>query len=114
MHSTYACRWIKYLWAMRQGPLPPPPPPSAPPAPPPLPPHCPMPRWWPPRPTLSPAPPPQSYAARHQVATPTNIVDMGCSTGISTRWLSQEYPKANIQGLDLSTYFLAVAEMEER
>jgi len=39
---------------------------------------------------------------------------VGCSTGMSTRWLAREFPEACITGLDLSPYFLAVAELEQR
>lgn len=39
---------------------------------------------------------------------------MGCSTGLSTRWLAAQFPAAQVTGLDLSPYFLAVAELERR
>mmetsp|Transcript_8157 Transcript_8157/g.12508 ORF Transcript_8157/g.12508 Transcript_8157/m.12508 type:complete len:410 (+) Transcript_8157:60-1289(+) len=39
------------------------------------------------------------------------IVDLGCSTGLSTRRLGEQYPQAsNIIGLDLSPYFVKVAQ----
>ncbi|KAJ9509021.1 hypothetical protein QJQ45_001513 [Haematococcus lacustris] len=56
----------------------------------------------------------KAYCRQHGVAAPAHIVDMGCSTGMSSRWLAQQYPKAQVLGLDLSPYFLAVAEREER
>ena len=62
-------------------------------------------------------PPPtclQAYSAQHGLATPKTIVDVGCSTGMSTRWLADKLPQADILGLDLSPYFLAIAEWEER
>ncbi|MCL1467965.1 class I SAM-dependent methyltransferase [Argonema galeatum] len=40
---------------------------------------------------------------------PQNILDIGCSVGMSTFALQDTYPQAKITGLDLSPYFLAVA-----
>ncbi len=54
----------------------------------------------------------QSY---HQVLRqsfdqePAQILDIGCSVGMSTFALQDCYPSAQITGLDLSPYFLAVA-----
>jgi trans-aconitate methyltransferase len=56
----------------------------------------------------------ESYLAKHGIAAPSVIVDVGCSTGISSRWLAGIYTEASITGIDLSPYFLAVAEWEER
>ncbi|QLE58255.1 class I SAM-dependent methyltransferase [Nostoc sp. TCL26-01] len=41
---------------------------------------------------------------------PQAIVDVGCSVGLSTFALQQVYPDAQVTGLDLSPYFLAVAK----
>lgn len=41
--------------------------------------------------------------------TPQNILDIGCSVGLSTFALQEVYPQSQITGLDLSPYFLAVA-----
>ena len=41
---------------------------------------------------------------------PRDILDVGCSVGMSTFALQELYPEANITGLDLSPYFLAVAQ----
>jgi ubiquinone/menaquinone biosynthesis C-methylase UbiE len=41
--------------------------------------------------------------------TPQDILDLGCSVGMSTFALQTAYPQANLTGLDLSPYFLAVA-----
>ncbi len=41
---------------------------------------------------------------------PETIVDMGCSTGLSTRALQRAYPQATTIGVDLSDYFLTVAQ----
>jgi len=56
----------------------------------------------------------QAYLEARGMPAPKTIVDVGCSTGISSRWLERAFPDAEITGLDLSTYFLAVAEREER
>ncbi len=40
---------------------------------------------------------------------PRDILDVGCSVGLSTFALQAIYPQAKITGLDLSPYFLAVA-----
>jgi ubiquinone/menaquinone biosynthesis C-methylase UbiE len=39
------------------------------------------------------------------------MVDLGCGTGMSTRWLARRYPQATkILGMDLSPYFLEVGK----
>lgn len=40
---------------------------------------------------------------------PQDIVDLGCSVGMSTFALQATFPDANLTGVDLSPYFLAVA-----
>lgn len=40
---------------------------------------------------------------------PQDILDLGCSVGMSSFALQEIYPQAKITGLDLSPYFLAVA-----
>lgn len=40
---------------------------------------------------------------------PQDIVDLGCSVGMSTFALQEIYPEAQITGVDLSPYFLAIA-----
>jgi ubiquinone/menaquinone biosynthesis C-methylase UbiE len=40
---------------------------------------------------------------------PKDIADLGCSVGMSTFAMQATYPHANIIGIDLSPYFLAVA-----
>ncbi|KAL4186568.1 hypothetical protein AMTRI_Chr09g34570 [Amborella trichopoda] len=42
-----------------------------------------------------------------------DILDIGCSIGISTTFLVEKYPSAKVTGLDLSPYFLAVAQYKE-
>lgn len=55
----------------------------------------------------------QSY---HDVVTaqvamqPQDVLDIGCSVGMSTFALQAVYPQANVTGVDLSPYFLAVAQ----
>jgi ubiquinone/menaquinone biosynthesis C-methylase UbiE len=44
------------------------------------------------------------------VEAPEDIVDLGCSVGMSTFALQDAYPQARITGVDLSPYFLAVAD----
>jgi ubiquinone/menaquinone biosynthesis C-methylase UbiE len=41
---------------------------------------------------------------------PQDILDLGCSVGMSTFALQEIYPDANFTGIDLSPYFLAVAQ----
>lgn len=45
---------------------------------------------------------------------PRTIVDAGCSVGMSTFALQQVYPQAHLTGLDLSPYFLAIAQYRSR
>jgi ubiquinone/menaquinone biosynthesis C-methylase UbiE len=40
---------------------------------------------------------------------PTDILDIGCSVGMSTFALQSVYPTAHLTGLDLSPYFLTIA-----
>lgn len=54
-----------------------------------------------------------SYHAiiKSQIASsPQDIVDLGCSVGMSTFALGEVYPEAKVTGVDLSPYFLAVAK----
>ena len=41
---------------------------------------------------------------------PNNILDLGCGVGMSTAALQEIYPDAQLTGVDLSPYFLAVAK----
>ncbi|XP_043700764.1 uncharacterized protein LOC122651444 [Telopea speciosissima] len=43
-----------------------------------------------------------------------DILDIGCSVGVSTRFLADKFPEAKATGLDLSPYFLSVAQYKER
>lgn len=54
----------------------------------------------------------QSYhgALQGQITqTPQDILDIGCSVGMSTFALQEAFPGARVTGLDLSPYFLAIA-----
>ncbi|MBD1861503.1 MULTISPECIES: class I SAM-dependent methyltransferase [Trichocoleus] len=54
----------------------------------------------------------QSYhnAVKSQIlAEPKDILDLGCSVGMSTFALQETYPQARVTGLELSPYFLTVA-----
>ena len=48
------------------------------------------------------------------VEQPQNILDIGCGVGLSTFALQKTYPESNISGLDLSPYFLAVANYQNQ
>jgi ubiquinone/menaquinone biosynthesis C-methylase UbiE len=55
----------------------------------------------------------QSYHAvlqQYIASSPQAILDIGCSVGMSTFALQALYPQANVMGLDLSPYFLAIAQ----
>jgi ubiquinone/menaquinone biosynthesis C-methylase UbiE len=57
----------------------------------------------------------QSYHAvlQAQLApAPERIIDLGCSVGMSTFSLQSVYPAAQVTGVDLSPYFLAVAQYQ--
>ena len=47
-------------------------------------------------------------------AAPPTILDLGCSVGMSTFALQTAFPGAQITGLDLSPYFLAVAQLRSQ
>lgn len=55
----------------------------------------------------------QSYSQAMKAniqTTPAKILDLGCGAGMSTFELQDIYPQADITGMDLSPYFLAVAK----
>lgn len=57
----------------------------------------------------------QSYhdVVQKQIAiAPQAILDIGCSVGMSTFALQNIYPQAQITGVDLSPYFLAIAQYQ--
>lgn len=46
--------------------------------------------------------------------TPNDILDVGCGVGMSTFALQEVYPQARVTGVDLSPYFLSVAQYRGR
>lgn len=46
---------------------------------------------------------------QHIDGDPQTILDVGCGAGMSTFALQETYPQAELTGLDLSDYFLAIA-----
>lgn len=42
------------------------------------------------------------------------ILDVGCATGLSSRELKRGFPGAEVTGIDLSPYFLAVGKAMQR
>ena len=56
----------------------------------------------------------QQFCDDSGAPVPKTILDVGCSTGYSTRQLRKTFPDMSITGVDASPYFLAVAETEER
>lgn len=51
----------------------------------------------------------QLYRQKLGLAPFESILDMGCSTGISTQFLKQRFPYSHILGVDLSPYFISTA-----
>jgi SAM-dependent methyltransferase len=51
---------------------------------------------------------------QHLQITPQNIVDLGCGAGMSTFALKGIFPQAVITGVDLSPYFLTVAQYQSQ
>jgi ubiquinone/menaquinone biosynthesis C-methylase UbiE len=49
-----------------------------------------------------------------EIAEAKEIVDLGCSVGMSTVALQETFPGSTITGVDLSPYFLAVAKHRVR
>lgn len=45
---------------------------------------------------------------------PKSILDLGCSVGMSTFALQELYPEAKLTGVDLSPYFLAIAQYRDQ
>ncbi len=56
----------------------------------------------------------RDFSTQHGARPANDVLDIGCSVGVSTRYLANEFPTSSVTGLDLSAYFLAVAELRER
>lgn len=57
----------------------------------------------------------ENHVAKHSPSAPIkDILDIGCSIGFSTRCLADRFPEAKLVGVDLSPYFLSVAQYKER
>ncbi|EFJ11155.1 hypothetical protein SELMODRAFT_126718 [Selaginella moellendorffii] len=56
----------------------------------------------------------ESYHSQNSVLPVSQVLDVGCSVGLSTIYLAEAFPSAQITGLDLSPYFLAVAQHKEK
>jgi ubiquinone/menaquinone biosynthesis C-methylase UbiE len=52
--------------------------------------------------------------AQHLQHKPQNILDLGCGAGISSFALQTLFPEATITGVDLSPYFLAIAQYQSQ
>lgn len=53
----------------------------------------------------------KNYIKNTTLISPTDILDVGCSVGISTEFLSYAFKKSHITGIDLSPYFIAEAKL---
>lgn len=56
----------------------------------------------------------QHHLQHSQTSMIGDILDIGCSVGVSSRFLADKFPMANVIGLDMSPYFLAVAQHKEK
>jgi len=55
----------------------------------------------------------KKYIIDNKAIMPSNIVDVGCSVGVSTFYLSDYFKDSNIEGLDLSANFLTIAKLRQ-
>jgi SAM-dependent methyltransferase len=56
-----------------------------------------------------------TYCNEHGLSTDVkDILDVGCSVGVSTFYLADRFRASNIVGLDLSPHFLAVAKYRQK
>jgi SAM-dependent methyltransferase len=54
----------------------------------------------------------KDYSDSHKMEI-HDILDVGCSVGVSTEYIAEKWPQSRITGLDLSPYFLAVAKCRQ-
>ena len=55
----------------------------------------------------------RAHVEAHGAGEPETIVDVGCSVGMSTRYISEAFPNSQMIGLDLSPHMLAVAKRRD-
>ncbi|KAH6775395.1 hypothetical protein C2S52_012956 [Perilla frutescens var. hirtella] len=53
----------------------------------------------------------QQYSGNSKIG---DILDIGCSVGVSTGFLAEKFASAKVTGLDLSPYFLAVGQYKDK
>lgn len=54
----------------------------------------------------------KAYLSDVSATDPQRVIDVGCSAGVSTRYLRSAFPKARaVTGIDLSPHFLSVAAL---
>lgn len=46
---------------------------------------------------------------QHSSIVPNRALDVGCSVGISTEYVKQQFPRSHVVGIDLSPYFIGIA-----
>lgn len=56
----------------------------------------------------------KSLMDKYDARAVANVVDIGCATGLSSLELARAFPGARVAGVDLSEYFLSVAEWNRR
>ncbi|XP_073146238.1 uncharacterized protein [Henckelia pumila] len=56
----------------------------------------------------------ENHHKKYSNSTISDILDIGCSVGVSTRFLSDKFTSAQVTGLDLSPYFVAVAQYKDK
>jgi len=56
----------------------------------------------------------KEHRETHGSGDAAKILDVGCSVGMSTRFVSDAFPNADVVGLDLSPHMLAVASVSDR
>ncbi|KZV27267.1 hypothetical protein F511_04720 [Dorcoceras hygrometricum] len=56
----------------------------------------------------------ENHHKKYSNSTISDILDIGCSVGVSTRYLSDKFTSAQVTGLDLSPYFVAVAQYKDK
>ena len=55
-----------------------------------------------------------TYLEKNHLFEPNYIIDLGCSTGISTQFIQRGFPHSMLLGVDLSSYFLSIAILNNK